>query len=62
MRYIVTFFWVFLLMQMVTYVVSSMLGVSFSFETASYLSIPVTILVCIVPALIGDEPVESGQH
>ena len=62
MRYIMTFFWVFLLLQMVVYVVSSMLGVGYSFNTGAILSIPVTILICILPAVISNEPIEEGHH
>jgi hypothetical protein len=54
MRYFVTFFWVFLLMQMV----SSMIGVGYSLTTASILSLPVTILIFILPLLIPNDPVE----
>ncbi|WP_019240479.1 MULTISPECIES: YjzD family protein [Bacillus] len=60
MRYIVTFFWVFLLMQMVTYVVSSMIGVDYSFQTGAVLSIPITIIVSLLPLVIPNEPVD--QH
>ena len=60
MRYIVTFFWGFLLMQMVTYVVSSMIGVDYSFQTGAVLSIPITIIVSLLPLVIPNEPVD--QH
>lgn len=60
MRYLVTFFWVFLLLQMIVYVVSSMNGAAYSFNMGLVLSIPITILISIVPALIPDDPVE--QH
>ncbi|MGN1386934.1 MAG: YjzD family protein [Bacillus sp. (in: firmicutes)] len=62
MRYIVTFFWVFLLMQMVTYVVSSMNGVSYDFSIGAITAIPVTILICVLPLLIPSEPVDNGHH
>ncbi|MEH6942373.1 YjzD family protein [Bacillus sp. JJ722] len=60
MRYLVTFFWVFLLLQMIVYVVSSMNGVAYSFQMGLVLSVPITILICIVPMLLPDDPVE--QH
>ena len=60
MRYIVTFIWVFLLMHMVTYVVSSMIGVDYSFQTGAVLSIPITIIVSLLPLVIPNEPVD--QH
>ncbi|MGM9923979.1 MAG: YjzD family protein [Bacillus sp. (in: firmicutes)] len=59
MRYVVTFFWVFLLMQMIVYVVSAMNGATYDFNTGLLLSIPVAILISIVPALIPvNDPVE----
>lgn len=58
MRYLVTFFWVFVLLQMVTYVGSSMMGVGYSFNTGAILSLPVTVLICILPLLIPNDPVE----
>lgn len=60
MRYLVTLFWVFLLLQMVVYVVSSMNGVDFDFMSGLVLTIPVAILVSIVPMLLPNDPVE--QH
>ncbi|MFS0782892.1 YjzD family protein [Bacillus sp. 1P06AnD] len=62
MRYIATFFWVVLLLQMITYVVSSMIGASYDYMIGLYLSVPVTIIVSILPLVIGDEPAESVQH
>ncbi|MCM2533704.1 YjzD family protein [Neobacillus pocheonensis] len=58
MRYFWTFFWSFLLVEMLTYVVSSMIGSAFDFKTGALLSVVVTILVFIVSALIPNEPVE----
>ncbi|MGM9927402.1 MAG: YjzD family protein [Bacillus sp. (in: firmicutes)] len=62
MRYFVTFFWVFLLMQMITYVVSSMSGVSYAFNTGAIIAIPATILICVLPLLIPNDPVDNGHH
>ena len=62
MRYFMTFFWVFLLMQMITYVVSSMSGNAYEFITGAIISIPVTILICVLPLLIPNEPVDNGHH
>ncbi|MDQ0198168.1 YjzD family protein [Neobacillus ginsengisoli] len=58
MRYFWTFFWSFLLVEMLTYVVSSMIGTAFDFKTGAILSVVVTILVFIVSTLIPNEPVE----
>ncbi|MBD3110324.1 YjzD family protein [Bacillus sp. AGMB 02131] len=62
MRYIVTFVWVFLLMQMVTYVVSSMNGAAYDFNIGLITAVPVTILICLLPLLIPNEPVDNGHH
>lgn len=63
MRYTWTFFWVFLLIHMTTYVVSSMSGATYDFILATTLSVIATILIYIVAAIIPDEPVEEAhQH
>ena len=63
MRYTWTFFWVFLLIHMTTYVVSSMGGATYDFILATTLSVIATILIYIVAAIIPDEPVEEAhQH
>ncbi|MDN3015094.1 DUF2929 family protein [Paenibacillus sp. BSR1-1] len=59
MRFFWTFFWLFLLVQMLTYVVSSMNGVAFDVKVGSILAIAVTILVFVVSSLIPNEPVEK---
>jgi uncharacterized protein YggT (Ycf19 family) len=58
-RYFWTFFWAFLLIEMVTYVVSSMTGSSFNFQIGAILAVCVTILVYVISALIPNEPVEK---
>lgn len=63
MRYTWTFFWVFLLIHMTTYVVSSMSGAIYDFRQATIISVVATILVYVVAAIIPDEPVEDAhQH
>lgn len=58
MRFIWTFFWSFLLVQMLTYVVSSMTsGAKYEFMPGVIVSIGVTILIYVVAALIPNEPV-----
>ncbi|MEH7335839.1 DUF2929 family protein [Neobacillus drentensis] len=59
MRFFWTFFWLFLLVQMLTYVVSSMNGVAFDVKVGSILAVAVTILVFVVSSLIPNEPVEK---
>ncbi|MGG5253285.1 YjzD family protein [Neobacillus sp. SM06] len=59
MRYFWTLFWAFLLTQMLTYVVSSMLGIAYKFETGLLLAIVFTVFVAIITAVIPNEPKES---
>lgn len=59
MKYFVTFFWTFLLVQMVTYVVSSMLGIAFDFQTGSILAVVFTVLLFVLSAIIPEGPVEK---
>lgn len=63
MRFTWSFFWVFLLVHMATYVVSSMGGAAYDFITATTIAVVATILIYIVAAIIPDEPVEDAhQH
>ncbi|ASV66244.1 YjzD family protein [Cytobacillus kochii] len=63
MQYIWTFIWTFLLMNMVTYVVSNMNGVSYDLQTATILSVVVSILLYILAAVIPAAPEEKeGLH
>ena len=63
MRYTWTFFWVFLLIHMTTYVVSSMGGAAYDFTQATIIAVVATILIYIVAAIIPNEPVEdTHQH
>ncbi len=59
MRYFWTLFWAFLLTQMLTYVVSSMIGTAYNFETGVLLGIAVTVFVAILSVVIPNEPNES---
>ena len=57
MRFFWTLFWSFLLVQMLTYVVSSMTaGAKYDFVTGTVAAIGVTILIYVVTALIPNEP------
>ncbi|MBM7717405.1 uncharacterized protein YhhL (DUF1145 family) [Bacillus thermophilus] len=58
MRYIVTIFWTFLLVNMVMYVGGSMIGSTYDFKTASMLSAAVSILIFIASAIL-PQPVEE---
>lgn len=64
MQYIVTFIWSFLLVTMLNYVVSSVLGVDFDFQTAIVTSVVFTILVFIIGAVIPNEstPEAADNH
>ncbi|MCM3595253.1 MULTISPECIES: YjzD family protein [Bacillaceae] len=61
MRYFWTFFWTFLLMQMMAYVVSSMTGVAYNFVTASILAVVATVLILILGEVVPDRSAE-GHH
>jgi hypothetical protein len=58
-QYIMTFFWTFLLSEMVVYVVSSMNGAAFHFETGVLIAVVVTVLLFILTALIPNDPIEK---
>lgn len=58
-RYFWSLFWGFLLMQMLTYVVSSMLGTPYDFKTGTILTVVVVALVYVLSAIIPNEPAEK---
>ncbi|WP_071618169.1 YjzD family protein [Rossellomorea aquimaris] len=59
MRFFWTFFWAFLLTQMLNYVVSSMNGLSFHFMTGLVLSVVITVLLFVMTLIIPNDPVED---
>ncbi|WHY87747.1 YjzD family protein [Neobacillus novalis] len=60
MRFFWTFLWSFLLVQMLSYVVSSMTpGAEFDFIPGAIVSVGVTVLIFIAAAVIPNEPVEN---
>jgi hypothetical protein len=60
-RFFWTFFWSFLLVQMLTYVVSSMTpGAKFEFMPGVIVSVGVTLLIYVAAALIPNEP--ASKH
>lgn len=59
MRFFWTFFWTFLLVQMATYVVSSMIGTAFEFNVGAIIAVVATVLIFIVPQILPNEPVEK---
>lgn len=63
MQYIVTFIWSFLLVSMLNYVVSSVLGVPFDFKTGAIVSVVFSILIFIIGAIIPNDPTpEVADH
>ena len=64
MKYIITFFWSFLLVTMLNYVVSSVLGVDFNFMNGVYASLAVSVLVFLIAAVIPNEstPDAEAEH
>jgi len=55
-----TFFWTFLLVEMLTYVVSSMTpGSVFDVKMGAIMAVCVTILIFVVSAIIPNDPVEK---
>ncbi|KSU62211.1 hypothetical protein AS034_08760 [[Bacillus] enclensis] len=59
MKFFWTFFWAFLLTQMLNYVVSSMNGLSFHFMTGLVLSVVITVLLFVMTLIIPNDPVED---
>lgn len=62
MQYIMTFVWSFLLVSMVNYVVSSVLGAHFDFMNGVYISLVFSVLVFFIGAIIPNEPVPDADH
>ncbi|GLC87748.1 YjzD family protein [Lysinibacillus piscis] len=63
MQYIVTFIWSFLLVSMLNYVVSSVLGVDFDFQTGAITSVVFAILIFVIGAIIPNDPTpEASEH
>lgn len=61
MRYFWTLFWTFLLVQMLTYVTGSMLGVGYDLQTGIILTVATTILVLIIPLVLPDGPADHQE-
>jgi len=62
MQYIMTVLWSVVLVTMLNYVVSSVQNVEFVFMNGIIMSIPVTIMVLIIAAIIPDEPAAKAHH
>ncbi|MCQ6280974.1 YjzD family protein [Bacillus sp. EB600] len=59
MRFFWSLFWGFLLVQMLTYVITSMLGTAYDFKIGSILALVVVVLVYAISAVIPNDPVEK---
>ncbi|KUP09066.1 DeoR faimly transcriptional regulator [Bacillus coahuilensis m2-6] len=59
MKYFFTFFWTFVLVQMTTYVTSSMAGDAFNFGVGTIMAVIATVFIFIVTSILPSEPVEK---
>lgn len=62
MQYIMSFIWSFMLISMLTYVVSSVLGAHYSFTNGAIISVIFAVLILIVTAIIPNEPTPDDAH
>lgn len=62
MQYILSFIWSFLLISMLTYVVSSVLAADYSFTDGAIISVFFAILVMLVTAVIPNDPTPEDAH
>jgi len=61
-RYILTLFWTALLMFMLTYVVSAMVGVALNLQIALTLGVVAAILVYIIPLILPQPAKQDEAH
>jgi len=61
MRYFWTLFWTFLLVQMLNYVVTSMTGTTYDFNTGTLIAVIVAVLIFVVTLVIPNEPVDHHE-
>lgn len=59
MRYFWALFWGFLLVQMLTYVVGSMIGTTYDFKTGTILTVVLVVMVYIIGSVIPNDPAEK---
>ncbi len=59
MRYFWSLFWGFLLVQMLTYVISSMIGTTYDFKIGTILTVVAVVMVYLISAVIPNEPAEK---
>ena len=63
MQYIATFVWSFLLVSMLNYVVSSVLGAPFDFQVGVIVSVVFSVLIFVIGAIIPNESTpEAAEH
>jgi len=61
MKYFWTFFWTYLLVLMMTYVVSSMNNAHFDITASSIISVAITIVLYIFPFILKNEEGENAH-
>lgn len=62
MRYIMTLLWSVILVSMLNYVVSSILGAPFDFQLGLKVAVVFTVLIFILGAIIPNEPTPEADH
>ncbi|WP_416828733.1 YjzD family protein [Ectobacillus polymachus] len=60
MKYIASFFWSFVLVQMASYVISSMTQTTYDFTQSTIMSVVISVLILFIGSLVPNEP--SEQH
>lgn len=61
MKYFWTFFWTFLLAQMVTYVAGSMSGGAYNFESGLILAIGMTVFIFLISLVFPKDETEQSH-
>ncbi len=59
MRFFWTLVWTFLLIHMLTYVATSMIGSGYDFNTATILAIAAAILIFLITAVLPETPAKE---
>lgn len=59
MRYFWSIFWGFLLVQMLTYVIGSMLGTGYDLKLGTILTVIIVVMVYAISAVIPNEPADK---
>lgn len=62
MQYIITLLWSFMLITMLNYVVSAVLGVPFDFVAGAIISVAFAVIVLIFTAVLPTGKIEQANH